>query len=49
MIKAKEIMMVKEMKLSECNNMLRILAEAHIKQHGEYRCTVNGQKVVVKK
>jgi hypothetical protein len=41
--------MVKEMKLSECKNMMQVLAAAHIKQFGEYRCTVNGQKIVVRK
>ncbi len=39
----------KEMKSSECKNMMRVLAEAHIKQFGEYRCTIGGKKVVVRK
>jgi len=39
----------KKIKVTELKNMARILAEAAIKQHGEYRCLINGKQVVVYK
>jgi len=49
MNKENEMKEIREMKLSDCKNMMRILAEASIKQAGEYRCTIDGVKVIVRR
>ena len=40
---------VREVKLADLDNMNRVLAEIGIKAWGEYRCIINGQRVVVRK
>ena len=40
---------VRTVKLSEVDNMLRMIAMAMIAKHGEYLCMVNGEKVRVVK
>ena len=38
---------VKMMKLSETKNLMRVVAEASIKEHGYYTAKIDGQKVLI--
>ena len=40
---------MKTIKLSDCKNMLRIIAAAMIREHGFYICEINGERVKVVK
>ena len=34
-------------KLSECKNLLHIIAEAWLRYHKEYKCTIDGKKTII--
>lgn len=42
-------MKTKRMKLSKCDNILYVIAEAWLRYHKEYRCLIDGQRVIVTK
>jgi hypothetical protein len=37
----------REMKLSDCQNIMKIMAKAMIDRHGYYTCTIDGEKIFI--